>query len=92
MPLLEQIEVALARAAGQHVTAALEPDAAGVVDREPGVGPVELFLDDAVRALQGRQRDLIEVVVAGLEPAALEVMRTGIAMDRLDHRSATATI
>jgi hypothetical protein len=69
--------------------AALQPEPPGVVERDPRVGAVELLLDHAVRAAQLGQRDLREVMIAGLQPAAFEVVRAWVAMDRVDHRAAT---
>src|SRR5262249_54146159 len=90
-PALEQIPVLLARAADEDVAAALQPQPRAGVERDPGIGAVELLLDDAEPAAQRVERDLLEVGIAGLQPRALEVPGARILVD-LCHRTATATM
>jgi hypothetical protein len=90
-PLLEEIEVPFARAAGQHVSAALQAQLAVGADRDAGVRAVELLLDDDVPALQHVERLRREVLVARLQPRALEVRRARVLVDRLVHAATIAT-
>jgi hypothetical protein len=88
-PRLEQREVPLARAAPEVVAAALQQQLAIGVEADPGVRPVDLLLDDRVPAGQLAERHRREVLVAGLQPRALDVPRARV-LEELCHRATSA--
>jgi hypothetical protein len=71
-PLLEEVEMALPRAAGEEMAAAFQQQTAGV-EAQAGVGAVHLLLYDAEPASQLPERNCVEVMVAVVEPRALQV-------------------
>ncbi|MCY1240693.1 hypothetical protein D3C85_1442310 [compost metagenome] len=65
-PVLEQVELPLARTACEVVAARLQQQFTGRSERHGRIGAIEFFLDDHMQALQGGQRRLAVVGVAGL--------------------------
>src|SRR5262249_30182759 len=74
-PLLESIEVLLAPASYQEMSATLKVEFARWIEAHPAVGTVHLLLDNHVSAKQLRPRCGVVVLVARLETRALEVVR-----------------
>ena len=70
--------MALAPPSGEKVPAALQQQRALLVEADRGVGPVEFLLDDDVASADLRIRNLIEILVAGLQLRALEMPRPRI--------------
>src|SRR5258708_6450834 len=54
-PLLEEVEVLLADAAGEEVSATLQEQLAFLIESQAGVGAVRLLLDDDVSPLEVRE-------------------------------------
>ncbi|MCY1240146.1 hypothetical protein D9M72_529800 [compost metagenome] len=81
-PVLEQVELPLARAAGQVVAARLQQQLARRGERHGRVGAIEFFLDDHVLAVQCRQRRLAVVGIAGLQARAFQMRSTRVLEQR----------
>jgi hypothetical protein len=84
--------MALARATGQEVAAALEAQVAVGSQAQTGVRAVELLLDDDVPTPQRRQGHLLQVLVSRLQARAREVGRARIFDDGVHLTKATQTM
>lgn len=83
-PTLEEIELALAGAAREDVSAALQEQIAHGAEADAAVGAVEFFFDDDGESVKRLARDRRQILIAGLEPGASDVRRARIFDDR-DH-------
>jgi hypothetical protein len=81
-PGLEEIELRLAPAAGQHMPAGPQGEPVPGVETDGRVGAVALLLENQRAAGEVGQRGLAGRIVAGLKPRSDEMGRAGIFEER----------
>ncbi len=89
-PLLEQVEVFLADAAGEEVSPALEEELAGLIEAQSRIRPIELLFNDDISPLNVSKRDAFEVLIPQLEARAFEVLGARVFVNGNHARSTTA--
>ena len=72
-PLLEQVVMLLTRAAGKEMAAALEAQLAVVGERDRRVGAVDLLFEHDVAPGDLAEATLAQILVARLQPRALDM-------------------
>src|SRR5262245_23157137 len=72
-PLLEEVEMLFASAAGQVVAATLQEQRAVSIERQPCVRPVELLLDNEEPARDFGEGDTVKVLVARLQARTFQM-------------------
>lgn len=66
-PRLEQRKLPFARATGEEVPAALQPESPTVIKADADVGAIHFLCNDKVASLQRPNRHLLQILVARLE-------------------------
>src|SRR5579859_1194284 len=77
-PALEQVELPLARAAGEVMASALQQELAIRGEADGAVGPVHLLLDNQMPTGERLKRHYAQIIIAVLEAGALDVARARI--------------